>query len=252
MSIESDLTAKNLSAKFANKLAIVIPAQNEQGSIQAVIAEIGLYVNATIYVVDDCSSDNTAKLAQEAGAVVLPLVTKLGAWGATQAGIRLAQRHGCELVVTMDADGQHNAKYLPAVIEPVAAGIADVSIGSWPERASIMRQVAWKLLRLASAIQIEDITSGFRVYNKNAVATLCQWRATFLDYQDVGVLALLLSSGMEVVDVRTPMRLRHHGKSRIFNSWIIVLIYMFHSLALGLTKRRIKQYRPRSKSRMTS
>jgi len=92
-------------------------------------------------------------------------------------------------------------------------------------------------------MKIEDITSGFRAYNHRAIKELAGWRATFLDFQDVGVLSLLVSAGMIITDTQTPMRSRENGHSRIFRTWLIVVYYMCHSLLLGLTKRPIRNYR---------
>lgn len=230
--------------------AVVIPAHNEGASIGQVIQEIKNYSDFPIYVVDDSSSDNTVEVANAAGALVLPLANQLGAWGATQAGIRFAQKRRHSAVITVDADGQHDPKYLQNLLEPLLTGNADVCIGAWPDRGSKLRHVAWTLLQRVSGMEIEDLTSGFRAYNDSAMQQLSGWRGTFLDYQDVGVLSLLLSNGARIVDIRTPMRQRQCGHSRIFRSWLVVASYMCHSLLLGLTKRPIKRYEPRRYPRL--
>ena len=107
-----------------------------------------------------------------------------------------------------------------------------------------MRTIAWKLLRASSGMKIEDLTSGFRAYNTRALHLLSGWKATYLEFQDVGVLALLVQSGAQIMDTKTPMRDRQSGHSRIFQTWRIVIYYMFHSLLLGLTKRPVKRYVP--------
>lgn len=231
-------------AHMAIRPAIVIPALNESGTIRAVIEEILTKCAYPIFVVDDASTDATASMAQTAGATVIPLVNRMGAWGATQAGLRYARRRGHNVVISMDADGQHDPGFINSLIEPIRAGEADVCIGSCTERGSVMRHIAWKVLRNTSGIRIEDLTSGFRAYNEKAIEELASWRATFLDYQDVGVLALLISRGMHIVDTRTEMRARRSGHSRVFRSWLIVTYYMCHTMLLGLTKRPIRRYRP--------
>ncbi|MEO0438536.1 MAG: hypothetical protein AAF098_16675, partial [Pseudomonadota bacterium] len=62
--------------------------------------------------------------------------------------------------------------------------------------------------------------SGYRVYNERPLRILAGWRATFLEYQDVGVLALLLKKEMKIIDIQTPMCGRQHGHSRVFHSWL--------------------------------
>jgi len=219
------------------KIGIVIPAFNEAVSIGAVITSLRTQFNYIVLVVDDCSDDATAAIASLAGARVLPLTIRLGAWGATQTGIRYLLRQDFELVATLDADGQHEPDSLPALLDPVLAGTADVAIGSCTERGSRLRLLAWMMMKTASGLRIEDITSGFRVYNRAALVQLSDWRATLLDYQDVGVLLRLQAAGLTLLDVPIPMQNRRAGGSRIFHSWLVVGLYMLQTLMLGISKR---------------
>lgn len=220
-------------------VAIVMPSFNEADSLAKVIGEIRNYCAYPIYVVDDVSTDESASIARGAGATVIPLVNKLGAWGATQAGVRYALQQGHDAVITMDSDGQHDPAYIAGLLAPLENALADVCIGSCTERGSVLRHLAWRLLRATSGIRIEDLTSGYRAYNLPAMRQLATWQATFLDFQDVGVLSLLLSKNLRIVDIETPMRSRSNGSSRIFRSWIVVAYYMCHTILLGLTKRPI-------------
>ena len=223
--------------------AIVVPAFNEGKSIARTLRDVRASCGYPIYVVDDASSDDTNEQAKGAGAVVLSLVNQLGAWGATQAGIRYAISAGHDAVITIDADGQHMPEYIEQLLKPLREGSADVCIGSWPERGSKLRSIAWKLLRATSGMKIEDLTSGFRAYNRRSIELLSGWKATYIEFQDIGVLALLLNTGFRIVDTNTPMRDRQDGHSRIFDTWRMVIYYMLHSLLLGLTKRPIRPYR---------
>jgi len=223
---------------------ILIPALNESAVIGHVIKEIRRFCDFRVVVIDDASTDNTIEVARNAGAMVIPLASQLGAWGAMQTGLRYALRHGYKTAITMDADGQHVASSLNDVMEPVRSGIADVAIGSCTQRGSWLRQVAWVMMKRASGLSLEDITSGFRVYNEQAICELASWRATLLDYQDVGVLLLLQSKGLKIVDVKVKMQERQNGASRVFHSWLMVGYYMCQTLLLGLSKRRMaKPYR---------
>jgi len=217
---------------------ILIPAFNEGEVVAEVIDEIRQACDFAVIVIDDASTDDTVAKAQGAGASVIPLPAQLGAWGATQTGLRYAIRHGYQVAITMDADGQHEASSIQAILEPVMAGEADVSIGACTDRGSIMRRIAWKMMKQASGLSLEDITSGFRAYNRKAIRELASWRATLLDYQDIGVLLLLQSKGLKILDVNVAMQMRRNGKSHVFNSWLTVIYYMSHTLVLGLSKRR--------------
>lgn len=223
---------------------ILIPAFNEAAVIAEVIGEIRDVVDFPVLVIDDASTDDTIQVARQAGATVIPLPAQLGAWGATQTGLRYALRHGYEVAITMDADGQHEADSLGDLARPVAQGVADVAIGACTQRGSFLRRIAWVMMKQASGLSLEDITSGLRVYNRKAIRELASWRATLLDYQDIGVLLLLQSKGIKIVDVKVAMQPRRNGKSRVFHSWLTVIYYMSHTLMLGLSKRRLaRRYR---------
>lgn len=219
---------------------VIIPAHNEAEDIGFVISEINKHTNFPIVVIDDASTDNTIQLARQAGAIVVPLAIQLGAWGATQAGLRYALKNNFAYAITMDADGQHLAESLPALLQPIINKEADVTIGACTKRGSKARKIAWTLIKQASGLKLEDLTSGFRVYDRRAIRRLARWQATLFEYQDVGVLALLKASGLVIKDVEVRMLPRRHGKSRIFYSWTTVFYYMSYTLLLSITKRGMK------------
>ncbi len=220
---------------------VVIPAHNEQRDIADVIREVRRTSGFPVLVVDDFSQDRTVALARKAGAQVLPLSQQLGAWGAIQTGLRYACRQGYRYAITMDADGQHEAVWIDSLLEPVLAGAADVSIGCCVRRGSRLRKIAWVLLKAASGLRLEDITSGFRVYNREAMELLSGREATLLEYQDVGVLMQLRNAGLHLVDVDVTMLPRTSGTSRVYHSWLVVAYYMVHTLLLGFSKRKVRR-----------
>lgn len=216
---------------------ILIPAFNEEDIIADVLRAIRAACDFPVVVIDDASSDNTIAEAHRAGATIIPLAAQLGAWGAAQTGLRYAKRHGYKIAITMDADGQHEARFLDRLMQPVIQGMADVAIGSCTERGSILRRIAWTMMKRTSGLSLNDITSGFRVYNHKAIRELAGRRATLLDYQDIGVLLLLQRRGLKFANVAVTMQPRQNGKSRLFHSWLTVIYYMCHTLLLGLSKR---------------
>ena len=211
---------------------IVIPARNEAASIVSVIHDIKSKVAAPIVVVDDNSQDNTFELARQNGAIVLNLALPLGAWGATQTGIRYALQQGYTTVVTMDADGQHESAYLNDILEPLRLGSADVVIGACPQRASKARLAAWAFFRWMAGFDLADLTSGFRAYNHHALEVLASPEATLLDYQDIGVLIMLSRANLKIIEVPVQMRARQDGASRIFASWWAVGRYLAQTALL--------------------
>jgi len=216
---------------------VVIPAHNEARDIARVIAGLRDVCNFPVVVVDDASDDDTANEARRAGAIIVPLPLRLGAWGATQTGLRYALRHRFDYAITIDADGQHKPQSLPDLLAPIINGEADVTIGACTQRGSRLRKVAWLLMKKVSGLRLEDLTSGFRVYDRRAIDRLASWQATLLEYQDVGVLAMLQAAGVRIRDVEVNMLPRRHGISRVFHSWASVIYYMAHTLLLSFTKR---------------
>lgn len=228
------------SGRKIPRTIVIIPAHNEASDIGRVIAEVREVTAFPVVVVDDASSDDTRELARSAGAIVIPLSVQLGAWGAIQAGLRYALSRDFEYAVTMDADGQHKAGSLPAMMQPILEKRADISIGCCTRRGSRLRKLAWGLMKGVSGLTPDDLTSGFRVYDRRAIKALAGREATLLEYQDVGVLFMLQREGLNIEDVEVEMPPRNSGISRIFHSWTSVGFYMAYTLLLSLTKRQRK------------
>lgn len=216
---------------------IIIPAFNEEETIGAVVEQCRALGDFAVIVVDDASSDSTGRQALLHGAHVLPLSIRLGAWGAAQTGLRYAVRHGCEVAVTLDGDGQHDPRDIPRLLEPIRNGTADLVIGSCPERGSQARRLAWTLFRFLTDLPVLDLTSGFRAYNRKTVSLLASRQATLLDYQDIGVLLLTQSAGFRIHEVPVNMSPRRNGISRVFQNWGAVFWYLVYSGCIGVSKR---------------
>lgn len=219
------------------KVWVVIPAHNEGASIGDVVRGVRRVVNGAVVVVDDFSTDHTARKARQAGAIVLPLAMHLGAWCATQAGMRYALAHGCGTLVTMDGDGQHRPEDIPRLLEPLFRGRGDVIIGSCVDRGSTARRLTWRLFRWITGLDVADLTSGFRAYNRPALKILAHREATLLDYQDVGVLLFLKRAGLRFSEVPVTMIPRRSGHSRVFRTWRAVFWYVVYSAIISVSKR---------------
>lgn len=215
---------------------VIVPARDEVLSVERVVRQVLDRDGFRVLVVDDMSVDGTAEAARKAGAGVLRLPIHLGAWCAIQAGMRYALKKGYHTVLTMDADGQHAARDMDMLLAPLQAGEADVAIGACVERGSACRKLAWKVFRGVTGIALQDLTSGFRAYNRRALALLASPQATLLDYQDIGVLLLLLRGGMRVIERQVSMCPRAYGHSRVFDTWFAVTRYMLASSVLSVSR----------------
>lgn len=216
---------------------VVIPALNESETVGLVVVALRQNGFNNVLVVDDCSNDDTLVCAENAGAIVIPLIERLGAWGATQTGLRYAIRKGFNCAITMDADNQHPVEACEQLLDELTNGRANVVVGSCPERGSGLRQLAWRWIKAASGVNLRDLTSGFRAYDRLAIRRAASWRGSLLEYQDIGVLLLLQRHGLVVVDLPVEMRPRAVGGSRIFYNWSVVAYYMTHTLLLSVCKR---------------
>jgi glycosyltransferase involved in cell wall biosynthesis len=216
------------------RLLVVIPALNEAACIGEVIEQIRAHDGVDIIVIDDGSSDDTAAVALLSGASVIRAPLWQGSWGSIQTGIRHAMRQGYAGVITMDADGQHEPGYLPALI--AAAKDADVVIAACPSRVGRLRHVAWTYFRFLTGLSFDDLTSGFRYYNAAAMRLLAREEATLLDYQDIGVLLLLRRANLRIAEVSVAMNPRKSGASRVFSSWWVVGRYMAETTLLSLAR----------------
>jgi glycosyltransferase involved in cell wall biosynthesis len=233
--MHSEDAPKQAMALTSDNILVVIPAKDEAATISQVIGDIRARHAFDIVVIDDGSVDDTAAIARANGAIVLPHVRALGAWKATQTGIRYAFNKKYDGVMTMDADGQHIPSQMTRLLETAKSG-SDVVIGSCTGRGDFMRHMAWRFFRTVSGINVRDITSGFRLYNLAALRVLSTKEATMLEFQDLGVLLLLRSLGLSIKEVEVDMDERSDGKSRIFGSWFSVVSYMFTTAVVCFTK----------------
>lgn len=214
----------------------MIPARDESATVAAVVAGVRAALGCEVLVVDDASGDDTCAKASAAGAQTLRLPLALGAWGATQTGIRYARRNGFEDVITLDADGQHLPESLPAMFSARAQSGANVVVGTCVDRLSRAKRVAWHYLRFLTGLGLSDFTSGLRLYDARALEILAGPAASLLDYQDVGVLMLLARNGLEIKETPVQMMPRREGHSRVFASWPVVARYMLHTTVLCLAQ----------------
>ena len=227
-----------------DRVLVVVPAYNEAPNLARVLVGLEQSGSFDVVVVDDNSIDDTRAIALEHGAAVLPLVIRLGAWGAIQTGIRYGLLSGYEIIVTIDADGQHDPGDIPKLLHEMKSSKADVVIGSCPERGSRARYAAWKMFRGLSGLKFEDLTSGLKVYSKQAASLLANADATIFDYQDLGVLLYLLQGNMMIKERKVVMSSRGDVKSRIVDSWFLVLKYMMQTIILCFSMRNFKKPLP--------
>lgn len=217
----------------APRVLVIVPAWNEHETVGDTVRGVrAMHPDYDILVVDDGSGDDTAHVARDAGAMVAQLPFNLGVGGAMRTGYRYAVRHGYDVAAQLDADGQHDPAYLDKLIGrldlspdrrpsllPVSerpadkdhgsaergpdivigarfAGVGDYKVGLM--RGLAMRLLARTLSRLGHT-RLTDVTSGFRVVNRRAMAVFAtHYPAEYLgDTVESLVIALRLGCRVE-------------------------------------------------------
>jgi glycosyltransferase involved in cell wall biosynthesis len=152
------------------QLSIILPCKNEAQGLQKILNPLRtLYPNAEIIVVDDGSSDNSATIAMDIGVNVIRHPYSKGNGAAIKTGARAAKG---EILVFMDADGQHNPQDIEKLLEKLQQGYdmvvgarnskSQASFGRWCANSFYNKLSSW-----IAEQKIEDLTSGFRVVNAN-------------------------------------------------------------------------------------
>lgn len=246
----------------APKGLVVIPAFNEAEQIAGVIAQVREHTpDHDILVVDDCSTDGTASVARRAGGRVVVHPINLGDGAARQTGLKFARAHGYRHVVTVDGDGQHDPRSIPALIAPLYRGEADLVIGSrfrspaggsedvagggartsryrtpWDRRFGMLLFAG--LASILIRQRLTDTTSGFRAMNERAIALFCtSWFPQ--TYPDADLLILSHRAGLRISEV--PAIFHEDPTGRSIHSGISPLYYvykMFLSIIVTMLRRR--------------
>ncbi|MCW3017271.1 MAG: glycosyl transferase [Solirubrobacterales bacterium] len=203
------------------RVIAVLPAFNEQGSVGDVVRGlVGEGIPAC--VIDDGSSDATARRAREAGATVLSLPINLGVGGALRCGFRWAVEAGYDVAVQVDADGQHDPSEVRLLVDGLLAQDADMAVGSrfvagsgaYP--VSRGRRLGMRVLErraaAATGTRIIDATSGFRAIRRPLLERFADDYP--VEYLGDTVEALILAGqfGATVVEIPVRMAERQHGE----------------------------------------
>lgn len=200
----------------------MIPARDEAASIQETLARVAEAAPCLdLVVVDDGSADGTRAAARAAGARVLSHPFWLGYGAALQTGFKYALAAGYDWVVTIDADGQHEARDIPSVAGPVLEGTADIAVGSRfladpgypmdPLKRAGVRFFRW-VYRVLARRPITDPTSGFKCLNRAALA-FCARDVFPHDYPDTDMMITLQKARFRIVERPARMHPRRAGRS---------------------------------------
>lgn len=213
------------------KILAIIPAFNEEKNIGSIVTKLkGLMFD--VLVVDDCSSDNTARIASCSGANVIRLPFNLGYGGALQTGFLYARGKNYEVIVHLDGDGQHDPEDAVSLIDPIKLGEADVVFGSRylrektyavPVFRRIGQIIFGGIASFLTGFCISDPTTGYQALSREVVDIYCSSLYP-CDYPDANMFILLNRLGFTIKEV--PVRMKQ-GQKSMHSGFFRPLYYIF-------------------------
>jgi len=203
------------------KVAIVIPALNEEAALHHLLAEIPLNFAQWVIVVDNGSTDATAAVAQRSGAIVAS-EPRRGYGRACLKGFKTACSLGAGIVMFMDGDGSDDPTDLPMMLRPIGEGRADLVIGSRvseraergavPAQARLGNWLVSRLIRLLYGVPLYDIGS-FRAVRCSLLEALEMHEMTY--GWPVEMLVKAAQAHYRIVELPIHYRHRSHGRSKV-------------------------------------
>lgn len=205
----------------SEKVAIVIPALNEEAALRQLLAELPRDFAQWIIVVDNGSTDATAAAARAAGAIVASEPVR-GYGRACLQGFKAACGLGAEIVIFLDGDGSDDPADLPMMLAPVREGRADLTIGSrvtersergaMPPQSRLGNWLVSRLIRILYGVHLNDIGS-FRVLRCSTLESLGMREMTF--GWPVEMVVKMARAHYRIVELPIHYRRRSHGRSKV-------------------------------------
>ncbi len=235
-------------AARAPRVLVVMPAHDEEASLPSTLARVHAALpGADVVVVNDFSSDRTTEVAEANGARVVELPCNLGYGGAVQTGFKYAVAHGYDVVVQIDADGQHDPASAQGLLDAVLGGDADVAIGSRflgqaryriPGMRRLGMSVFGGIVSFVTRQRFSDPTSGFQALDRRAVEFFARDNYPS-DFPDADTIILLTLAGFRVREVPVAMEARTAGTSMHSNLKAFYYVAkMFLSILMVLLRQK--------------
>jgi hypothetical protein len=212
----------HLPERFKDKIAILVPAYNEADNIGVVLDQMPAEVcgvRTEILVVDDGSRDGTGDVAAEHGALVARHVTNRGGGAALRTGYRLMVESGAEIVVTLDADGQHLPSEMSRLVQPVVDGEVDVAHGSRvlgeADRNHFARELGIvffnRLVSFITRTHVTDCSNGYRAVRTTVLPQLVLRQEQFHTSE---FMIEAIKRGVPAKEIPVTVEQRLHGHSK--------------------------------------
>jgi glycosyltransferase involved in cell wall biosynthesis len=223
-------------------IAIVIPAHDEERRLPQVLrrlrdVDLGGPALPPL-VVDDGSADRTADVALSEGAEVLRLARNLGKGAALRAGVDEVVRRGASAIVVMDADGQHRPEDVPALLAPVLAGEADVSLGAraftgeMPVLYRLGNLVLSAAVKILFRLPVTDSQCGLRAFTAQAAPRLL-WSSSGYA-METEMLVRIARAGLRWREVPIPSLYLDRHKGTQTSDGLVILAMLVRWRLFGL------------------
>jgi glycosyltransferase involved in cell wall biosynthesis len=207
-----------------SRLAIVIPAHNESATIAGIVRAVLQY--GVPIVIDDASTDQTAQIAKGVGAEVVSHHSNAGYDAALNSGFCYANKIGCDFVLTMDADGQHNPNFLPVFIDALDEG-ADIVVGVRHRKPRIAEHVFALVSRLLWGIR--DPLCGLKAYRMELYRSLGHFDAYNSIGTELAIYAARQSKRIVHIPLATLDRVDAPRFGHNFNANFQIMKALFHA-----------------------
>jgi len=223
------------------KVVAIIPAYNEAKYIEDVICGMKHYADKVI-VVDDSSTNGTMSKAEKAGAIIVKRSGERGFGYSNRAGIKRALSEDCDIIITLDGDGQHNPEDTDKLIEPIIKGKADIVIGSRfiennsniPKYRTAGIKIITFVYNLLCKQKVKDAQCCFRAYRKEVLESIEMTEGGFTFSTEALIKARAL--GYRIREV--PIKVYYHKE--LYNNSTINPFIQGVSVAWGTLKLRVK------------
>lgn len=200
-----------------DRYVVLVPAHNEEMNISRVVRSASKFL--PVWVVDDGSEDATASLAEAAGAVVLRQKPNQGKGSALRLGFQQAIQSNCAGLITLDGDGQHDPDEIPAFLDALQLGEADLIIGSrrfnqMPFLRRLGNNIGRALFSMVLGRKIEDNQSGFRFISRRLMETALASSHPGFEFE-VEMIAICARLSWPIVEIPIKTIYYEEGKSHI-------------------------------------
>lgn len=228
-------TTSMIAISTPYRLSVIMPAYNEGATIAGVLAKVGAQLpDAELIVVDDGSADNTADLAEGAGATVIRQPYNMGNGAAVKAGIRAARG---DVVLLLDADGQHDPADLSRILAPI--GVYDLVVAARSRASNATWTRGWGNAALnafasyLTGMEVLDLTSGFRAMKRDRIMEFVHLLPNRYSYPTTSTMAFIKAGySVKFVSIAAHQRIGGASGQKLLRNGVVFATIILRMMTL--------------------